>query len=151
MLKTYKTYNLTTGFSKYEFYNKLLGDVTLLRVILGVTWTQPTNYLYILSANINLFWQALISGVATARRSHTSKYFEELQYMYLSLSISSTYWIFLIYLFLQGCFIATDLRRNPRSTMEFDFPHQSVWFLFYLTILTSVLREVFFSIINIVL
>ena len=37
MLKTYKTYNLTTGFSKYEFYNKLLGDVTLLRVILGVT------------------------------------------------------------------------------------------------------------------
>ena len=28
------------GFSKYEFYNKLLGGVTLLRVTPGVTWTQ---------------------------------------------------------------------------------------------------------------
>ena len=26
-------------FSKYKFYKKLLGDVTLLRVTLGVTWT----------------------------------------------------------------------------------------------------------------
>ena len=32
MLKTYKTCNLTVRFSKYEFYNKLLGGVTLLRV-----------------------------------------------------------------------------------------------------------------------
>ena len=33
------------GFSKYEFNNKLLGDVILLRVTLGVTWTRP--YIYI--------------------------------------------------------------------------------------------------------
>ena len=32
-------------FSKYKFYNKLLGSVTLLRVTLGITWTQP--YIYI--------------------------------------------------------------------------------------------------------
>ena len=37
MLKTYKTYNSTVGFSKYEFNNKLLNSVTLLRVTLGVT------------------------------------------------------------------------------------------------------------------
>ena len=35
------------GFSKYEFNNKLLGGVTLLRVISGVTWTQPYLYIYI--------------------------------------------------------------------------------------------------------
>ena len=46
MLRTYKTCNSTVRFSKYEFNNKLLGGVTLLRVILGVTWTQPT-YIYI--------------------------------------------------------------------------------------------------------
>ena len=32
------------GFSKYEFYNKLLGGVTLLRITLGITWTQPYIY-----------------------------------------------------------------------------------------------------------
>ena len=37
MLKTFRTYNSTVEFSKYEFYNKLLGDVILLRVTLGVT------------------------------------------------------------------------------------------------------------------
>ena len=37
MLSTYKTCNSTVRFSKYEFYNKLLGGVTLLRVIPGVT------------------------------------------------------------------------------------------------------------------
>ena len=37
MLKIYKTYNSTVGFSKYEFNNKLLNSVTLLRVTLGVT------------------------------------------------------------------------------------------------------------------
>ena len=36
-LKTYKTCNSTVGFSKYEFYNKLLDDITLLRVTSGVT------------------------------------------------------------------------------------------------------------------
>ena len=37
MLKTYKTCNSTVGFSKYEFYNKLLGGVILLKVIPSVT------------------------------------------------------------------------------------------------------------------
>ena len=34
------------GFSKYKFYNKLLGDVTLLKVTPGVTWIQLI-YIYI--------------------------------------------------------------------------------------------------------
>ena len=29
------------GLSKYEFNSKLLGDVTLFRIISGVTWTKP--------------------------------------------------------------------------------------------------------------
>ena len=36
------------GFSKYEFYNKLLGGdhgVTLLKVTPCATWTQPIIYL----------------------------------------------------------------------------------------------------------
>ena len=40
MLKTYRTSNSTVDFSKYEFYNKLLSGVILLRVTPGVTWTQ---------------------------------------------------------------------------------------------------------------
>ena len=36
MLRTYRTCNSTIGFSKYKFYNKLLGGVTLLRVTPGV-------------------------------------------------------------------------------------------------------------------
>ena len=48
MLRTYKTYNSIVGFSKYEFNNKLFSGVTLLRVIPGVTWTQPFIYVYIL-------------------------------------------------------------------------------------------------------
>ena len=37
MLKTYRSWNSMVGFSKYEFYNKLLGGVTLFRVTPGVT------------------------------------------------------------------------------------------------------------------
>ena len=37
MLRTYRTYNSMVVFSKYEFNNKLLGGVTLLRVTPGVT------------------------------------------------------------------------------------------------------------------
>ena len=37
MLSTYKTCNSMVGFLKYEFNNKLLGGVKLLRVTLGVT------------------------------------------------------------------------------------------------------------------
>ena len=40
MLGTYRPSNPTVGFSKYEFNNKLLGDVTFLRVTSCVTWTQ---------------------------------------------------------------------------------------------------------------
>ena len=46
MLRTYRICNWTMGISKYEFYNKLLGGVTLLRVIPSVTWTQLI-YIYI--------------------------------------------------------------------------------------------------------
>ena len=41
MLRSYRTYNQTVGFSKYDFNNKLLVGVTFFRVTLGVTWTQP--------------------------------------------------------------------------------------------------------------
>ena len=37
ILRTYRTCNSTVGFSKYKFYNKLLGDVTLLKVTPGAT------------------------------------------------------------------------------------------------------------------
>ena len=37
MLRTYRISNLMVGFSKYEVNNKLLGGVTLLRIILSVT------------------------------------------------------------------------------------------------------------------
>ena len=47
MLRTYRTCNSTVGFSKYELNNKLLGGVTLFKVILNVTWTQPNPYIYI--------------------------------------------------------------------------------------------------------
>ena len=39
MLRTYRTCNLTIGFLKYEFNNKLLDDVTVFRVTSGVTGT----------------------------------------------------------------------------------------------------------------
>ena len=37
MLSTYRIYNSMVKFSKYEFYNKLLDGVTLLRVTPNVT------------------------------------------------------------------------------------------------------------------
>ena len=37
MLKTYRICNSTMRLSKYEFYEKYLGDVTLFRVTLCVT------------------------------------------------------------------------------------------------------------------
>ena len=46
MLRTYKIYNSTVKFLKYEFHNKFLGGVTLFRVILCITWTQFI-YIYI--------------------------------------------------------------------------------------------------------
>ena len=47
MIKTYKTCNSIVWFSKYEFYNKLLDSITLLRVTPSVTWTQSFIYIYI--------------------------------------------------------------------------------------------------------
>ena len=41
MLRTYRTCNPTVEFTKYEFNNKLLGGVTIFRVLSSVTWTQP--------------------------------------------------------------------------------------------------------------
>ena len=46
MLRTYRTCNSTMGFSNYKFYNKLFGDVILLRITPGITWTQLI-YIYI--------------------------------------------------------------------------------------------------------
>ena len=37
MLRTYRTYNPMVKFSKYEFNNKSLGGVTLLRVTPSIT------------------------------------------------------------------------------------------------------------------
>ena len=45
MLRIYRIYNSTVGFSKYEFNNKLLSDVTLLRV----TPTNSFNWIQILT------------------------------------------------------------------------------------------------------
>ena len=41
MWRTYRKFNATIGFPKYDFNNKLLGGVTFFRVTSGVTWTQP--------------------------------------------------------------------------------------------------------------
>jgi len=49
MLSTYRTYNLTMRFLKYEFNNKLLNGITLLRV----TPSQVT--LGIVLSNVTLF------------------------------------------------------------------------------------------------
>ena len=49
-----KTCNSMVGFSKYEFNNKLFSGVTLLRVIPGVTWTQPFIYIYIYYSFIHI-------------------------------------------------------------------------------------------------
>ena len=51
MLRTYKICNSTVRFSKYEFYNKLLGSVTLFKVISDVNWTQLI-YIYIYIWNL---------------------------------------------------------------------------------------------------
>ena len=56
LLRTYRTYNSTVVFSKYKFYNKLLGGVTLLKIILDITLTQPIYiYIYILYHRIISF------------------------------------------------------------------------------------------------
>ena len=54
MLRTYRTCNSTVKFSKYEFYNKLLDGVTLLKLTPDVTWTQL--YIYI---SRDLMWESI--------------------------------------------------------------------------------------------
>ena len=52
LLRTYKTYNLMVSFSKHEFYNKLLGGVTLFRLTPGVILSNVTllnNWMQILT------------------------------------------------------------------------------------------------------
>ena len=41
MLRPYRTCNPMVGFSKYEYNNKLLDGVTVFKVTLSVTRTQP--------------------------------------------------------------------------------------------------------------
>ena len=45
-VKTYKTCNSTTGFSKYEFNSKLLSGVTLIRVTLSVCISNTILAMY---------------------------------------------------------------------------------------------------------
>ena len=47
MLRIYKTYHSTVRFLKYEFYNKLLKDVILLKVTVNRTWTSLNSYIYL--------------------------------------------------------------------------------------------------------
>ena len=42
MLRTYRICNSIVRFSKYEFYNKVLGGITLHRVTPGVTLSNVT-------------------------------------------------------------------------------------------------------------
>ena len=74
MLRTYRTCNSTIGFSKYEFYNKLLGGVTLLRIIPDVTWTQPI-YIYI------------YKHIHTYIHTHTHLLYEKLGFFFFFLLI----------------------------------------------------------------
>ena len=46
LLRIYRICNSMIEFSKYEFNNKLLSGVILLRVIQNVTWTQLYIYIY---------------------------------------------------------------------------------------------------------
>ena len=70
MLRTYRTCNSTVGFSKYKFYNKLLGGVILLRVTLGVTLSNVTPLsLFELDANfdksiVRLYYLRIFSMLA---------------------------------------------------------------------------------------
>ena len=50
MLRTNRTCNSIVGFSKYEFYNKLLYGIILLKSWSNITWTQPSRRNQIKSA-----------------------------------------------------------------------------------------------------
>ena len=48
MLRLYRTCNPTVGFSKYEFNNKLLGDVTIFRITWVMNFTSLLGLLLLL-------------------------------------------------------------------------------------------------------
>ena len=84
LLRTYRIYNLMVGFSKYKFYNKLLGGITLLRVTSGMIWTQPI-YIYIYKGvyfvlSIN-FFLIIIVGIR-AQKSYIRPWalFKDIEY-----------------------------------------------------------------------
>ena len=47
VLRTYRSYNSMVRFSKYEFYNELLGSIISRRVTQNITWIQPFIYICI--------------------------------------------------------------------------------------------------------
>ena len=57
ILRTYRPYNPTVKFLKYEFNNKLLNGVILFRITSSVTWIQP--YIYIHTHIEKLSWNKL--------------------------------------------------------------------------------------------
>ena len=104
------------GFSKYEFYNKLLDGVTLLKVTPGVTWTEPL-YIY-----ISLFFLLVEYLVAPVNIGTTPNYINICFYLF---SFSLLFWIrlhkmeiFQIFL-LRILSILTHTRREGREGQIF--------------------------------
>ena len=52
LLRMFRTCNSAVGFSKYEFYNKLLDSVTLLKVTPSVTQIYGVTQIYVTPLNI---------------------------------------------------------------------------------------------------
>ena len=89
MLRTYRIYNSMVRFLKYEFYNKLLGGVTLLRVTPCVTWTQPI-YIYIY---IYILVQIIQSYILNLKLINLPNQFLQLiSNQFLKQNIKSQYW-----------------------------------------------------------
>ena len=57
ILRTYRICNATVKFTKYELNNKLMSNVTLVKIIPNVTWTQP---IYIIEAT-DPMWDSTLS------------------------------------------------------------------------------------------
>ena len=62
MLKTYTTYNSNVWFSKYKFYNKLLGGIILLRVTPSITLKSYTFYFFIQDRISTIAYSKCICG-----------------------------------------------------------------------------------------
>ena len=59
ILRTYRPYNPTVKFLKYELNNKLLNGVILLRVTPSVTWIQPYTHTHTHTHIEKLSWNKL--------------------------------------------------------------------------------------------